>query len=132
MIRTGLATLTATLVLLLGLSCSSDGPKASHHASASKKRPYVVLLVMDEFPGDSLLDRRRRIDPVRYPNFAALAGDATWFRNAFSVYDSTTKAVPLILDGLQRRHLRAVRLDELLAVHPTLQRCAFVNAPQAS
>jgi hypothetical protein len=99
--RIGLATLTATLTLLLGLSCSSAEPKAGHRASASKKRPNVVLLVMDEFPGDSLLDRHRRIDPIRYPNFAALAGDATWFRNAFSVYDSTTKAVPLILDGVK-------------------------------
>ena len=43
--------------------------------------------------------RSGRIDPVRYPNFAALASGATWFRNAYSVYDSTTKAVPLILDG---------------------------------
>jgi hypothetical protein len=59
----------------------------------------VVLLVLDEFPGDSLLGRGGRIDAVRYPSFAALAGDATWFRNAYSVYDSTTKAVPLILDG---------------------------------
>ncbi len=42
-----------------------------------------------------------RIDPVRYPNFAALAADSTWFRNAYSVYDSTTKAVPLILDGVK-------------------------------
>ena len=99
-IRAGAVTLTATFVLLLGLSCSTDGSKVSH-ASASAKRPYVVLLVMDEFPGDSLLDRHRRIDPVRYPNFAALAADATWFRNAFSVYDSTTKAVPLILDGIK-------------------------------
>jgi hypothetical protein len=63
----------------------------------------VVLLVMDEFPSDSLLDRRRRVDPVRYPNFAALAADSTWFRNAYSVYDSTTKAVPLILDGIRPR-----------------------------
>jgi hypothetical protein len=59
----------------------------------------VILLVLDELPSDSLLDRRGRIDPLRYPNFAALAGDATWFRNAYSIYDSTTKAVPLILDG---------------------------------
>jgi hypothetical protein len=101
-IRAAIATLTVTFALLLGLSCSSDGSKVSH-AKASAKRPYVVLLVMDEFPGDSLLDKRRRIDPVRYPNFAALAGDATWFRNAFSIYDSTTKAVPLILDGLKPR-----------------------------
>jgi Sulfatase len=99
--RAGLATLIATLALLLGLAYSSDGPKASHDASASMKHPYVVLLVMDEFPGDSLLDRHGRIDPIRYPNFAALAGHATWFRNAFSVYDSTTKAVPLILDGVK-------------------------------
>jgi Sulfatase len=63
------------------------------------RKPHVVLLIMDELPSDSLLDRRGRIDPVRYPNFAALAGDSTWFRNAYSIYDSTSKAVPLILDG---------------------------------
>jgi hypothetical protein len=92
----------ATILLFAGLSCSSDAPKAQR-GEASLKRPYVVLVVMDEFPGDSLLDRHRRIDPVRYPNFAALASDATWFRNAYSVYDSTTKAVPLILDGIRPR-----------------------------
>lgn len=63
------------------------------------KRPNVVLIVMDEFPGDSLLGPDRRIDAVRYPNLAALAGNATWFPNAFTRYDSTPKAVPLILDG---------------------------------
>jgi peptidoglycan/xylan/chitin deacetylase (PgdA/CDA1 family) len=42
------------------------------------------------------------------------------------------KALPLILDGLQQRHLRAVRLDELLSVHPTLQRCAFSDVPRTS
>jgi Sulfatase len=93
---------------MLGLSCSSDEPRAGEEARAGQesraaavpKRPHVVLLVLDEFPSDSLLDRRRRIDPVRYPNFASLGADSTWFRNAFSVYDSTTKAVPLILDGI--------------------------------
>jgi hypothetical protein len=63
------------------------------------KKPHVVLLIMDELPSDSLLDRGGRIDPVRYPNFAALAADSTWFRNGYSIYDSTSKAVPLILDG---------------------------------
>jgi UDP-glucose 4-epimerase len=42
------------------------------------------------------------------------------------------RALPLILDGLQQRGLRAVRLDELLAVQPTLPRCAFTDAPQTS
>ena len=100
--RTAAAIVLATTLLFAGLSCSSDAPRAQR-GEASVKRPNVVLVVMDEFPGDSLLDRHRRIDPVRYPNFAALASDATWFRNAYSVYDSTTKAVPLILDGMRPR-----------------------------
>jgi hypothetical protein len=63
------------------------------------RRPHALLLILDELPSDSLLDRSGRIDPVRYPNFAALAEDSTWFPNAYSIYDSTSKAVPLILDG---------------------------------
>lgn len=94
-----IALLCAALVLVV--TRSSDAPQANHAATA--KRPNVVLLVMDEFPGDSLLGKGGRIDSVRYPNFAALAGDGTWFRNAFSIYDSTTKAVPLILDGMKPR-----------------------------
>jgi sulfatase-like protein len=98
------AVLRAGAAILLALSSAVwVGCSGNEVHAAPAKRPYVVLLVMDEFPGDSLLGRNGRIDPVRYPNFAALAGDATWFRNAFSVYDSTTKAVPLILDGLKPR-----------------------------
>jgi hypothetical protein len=89
--------------IVLVLSTSSDGPQGERSASAATapRSPHVILLVLDELPGDSLLDGRGRIDPVRYPNFAALAGDGSWFRNAYSFYDSTTKAVPLILDGLR-------------------------------
>ena len=65
------------------------------------RRPHVVLLIMDEFPADALLGRGGRIDAVRYPNFAALAGNAHWFPNAYASYDSTPKAIPLILDGLR-------------------------------
>src|SRR6201999_4480484 len=64
-------------------------------------KPYAILLILDEFPGDALLDDRGRIDPVRYPNFAALAATSTWYRNAYSLYDSTTRAVPLIMDGIR-------------------------------
>ena len=86
----------AAAVLWLGLACSSQ-PSADRPAGP----PNVVLLILDEFPSDSLLGRDGRIDSVRYPNFAALAGDSVWFRNAASSYDSTTKAVPLILDGMR-------------------------------
>ena len=72
-------------------------------ASQKPRRPHAVLLVLDEFPTDTLLGPGGRIDAGRFPNFAALAGDATWFRNAHSSYDSTTKAVPLIFDGMAPR-----------------------------
>lgn len=59
----------------------------------------VVMVVFDEFPGISLLDADDKVDPVRYPGFAELAKDGTWFPNAHSIYDSTSKAVPAIMDG---------------------------------
>ena len=57
------------------------------------------MIVMDEFPIDAMLRNDGRIDPVRYPTFAALAATGTWFKNAHTVYDSTTKAIPAVLDG---------------------------------
>lgn len=59
----------------------------------------VVMVVFDEFPGISLLDANDKVDPVRYPGFAQLAEDGAWFPNAHSIYDSTSKAVPAIMDG---------------------------------
>jgi Sulfatase len=84
--------------LVLALSSSAD-----EAPDPAPPEPHVVLLVLDELPTDSLLGPDGRIDPVRYPNFAALARDSVWFRNAYSSYDSTTKAVPLILDGVRPR-----------------------------
>lgn len=59
----------------------------------------VILVVFDEFPIVSLMDEQRQIDSIRYPNFAALARHATWFRNATTVHGSTFAAVPAILNG---------------------------------
>ena len=88
------------LVLLMPLcGCSFSG--GSDAAAKKPKRPYAVLLVLDEFPGDTLLGADGRIDAGRFPHFAALAGDSTWFQNAHTSYDSTTKAVPLVLDGIR-------------------------------
>jgi hypothetical protein len=68
-------------------------------AAAGRADTPVVLVVFDELSTVTLLDRRGRIDPVRYPNFAALASDAIWFRNATTVYAHTEVAVPAILSG---------------------------------
>ncbi|MFW6124877.1 MAG: hypothetical protein ACOC46_01905, partial [Pirellulales bacterium] len=59
----------------------------------------VVLVVFDEFPTMSLMNGDRGIDAARYPHFAALAGEAYWFRNATTVAPGTEHAVPAILTG---------------------------------
>jgi Sulfatase len=59
----------------------------------------VVMVVFDELPTTSLLDRDGRIDRERYPSFAKLAERSTWYSEATTVFDSTTHAVPAILDG---------------------------------
>jgi hypothetical protein len=61
--------------------------------------PPVVVVVFDEFPADDLLRPDGSIDAERFPNFARLAAISTWFPNGHTVYDSTFKAVPAILDG---------------------------------
>src|SRR6187200_2969359 len=61
------------------------------------------MIVFEAFGGSILLGPNGKIDAGRYPHFAALARDGTWFRNAQTRYDSTTKAVPLVLDGMAPR-----------------------------
>ena len=59
----------------------------------------VVMVIFDELPVTSLMDEKRQIDPVRYPNFAKLAKGAHWFRNATTVADMSYLAIPAILTG---------------------------------
>jgi len=90
------------LVLFLFISPVSKitlADEASAKSIGNVARVPVVMIVFDEFPSLSLMDARGRIDAERYPGFAALAQDSTWFRNAHTIYDSTTRAVPAIMDG---------------------------------
>ncbi|MDQ4082351.1 MAG: sulfatase-like hydrolase/transferase, partial [Actinomycetota bacterium] len=59
----------------------------------------VVVVVFDELPVTSLMNSSREIDSVRYPSFARLARQSTWFRNATTLSSSTTLAVPALLTG---------------------------------
>jgi hypothetical protein len=61
--------------------------------------PPIVMVVFDELPLVSLLDRDGRIDAARFPNFDALRQDATWFRNASAVGEFTTEGFPPIITG---------------------------------
>lgn len=90
-------------LVLAGLIAAAAALSAAHAPAGPAKRkppkPIVVMLILDEFPIDSILQPDGSIDAARFPNFAALAATSTWFPNATSVYDSTFKAVPSILDA---------------------------------
>jgi hypothetical protein len=93
------AVVAAAVVVLVDMR-PGDGDDLERAAAAKAPRnPPVVFLLLDEFPPDSLLGPDGKIDAARFPNFAALAGASTWFRNASTVYDSTPKAIPAIMDG---------------------------------
>jgi hypothetical protein len=76
---------------------------AAHTVQATRvtqaSRLPVVVVVFDEFPISSLMDRRGRIDDLRYPAFGRLAREGTWYPRATTVHDYTDHAVPAILTG---------------------------------
>lgn len=75
------------------------GPVLPSVDRAAFRSAHVVLIVADEVPLVSLLDANGDIDGGLYPNIAALARDGRWFRNATTVSDFTTWALPAILTG---------------------------------
>jgi hypothetical protein len=74
---------------------------AAAAASGPRTSAPVVLVIFDELPAISLMGPGARIDAKRFPAFGRLARDTTWYRNATTVSDSTTRAVPAILSGLR-------------------------------
>ncbi|MDX6411679.1 MAG: hypothetical protein QOE91_1195, partial [Gaiellaceae bacterium] len=87
------------LALLLLPAFVWGGALAVAPGASARGKPPVVMLILDEFPTESLLGADGKIDAARYPNFARLASIATWFRNSTTVLDETTGAVPAILDA---------------------------------
>ncbi|MBE1490216.1 sulfatase-like hydrolase/transferase [Plantactinospora soyae] len=85
----------ASAVVLPGAR-STAGPGG---AGAANAHPPVVMIILDEFPLVSLLDADGAIDARRYPNFARLAGESTWYRNATGVSGYTPYALPAMLTG---------------------------------
>ena len=68
-------------------------------AARVQHAPPIVFVVFDEFPTSSLMNGEREIDGSRYPHFARLADDATWFRNASTISSQTHYAVPATVTG---------------------------------
>jgi hypothetical protein len=105
------------LVWFLGFSPASElaWPGSPEVERGTVPRPApVVVVIFDELSSASLIDRQRRIDARRWPNFAALAQQSTWYRNATTVSDQTIRAVPPIMTG----QLRGEGLLPIRANHP--------------
>jgi len=72
----------------------------------------VIMVIFDEFPTISLMDKNRRIDEIRYPNFAKFTRNAYWFRNHTTVAEHTDAAIPAILTGSYADRPRIPIFDE--------------------
>ena len=73
--------------------------EASARSIGGVARAPIVVVLLDELPSNTLVDEHDQLDKKRYPGFGELAKNATWFRNAYTVYDSTERAQPAIMDG---------------------------------
>jgi hypothetical protein len=62
-------------------------------------RPPVVFLQFDALSSLLLETPDRKVDTVRFPNFAKLARDGVWYRNASNVHENTVFSVPSFIDG---------------------------------
>ena len=74
-------------------------PPAALPPAASGVDAPVVFLLFDEFPTAALLDGSGEIDTARYPGFARLARETTWYRNATTNAGVTTRAIPMLFTG---------------------------------
>jgi hypothetical protein len=79
---------------------SQTAADASFQAAGAGGQPAsLVMVVLDELPTQSIITGDETIDPVRFPNLARFAGEATWYRHFSTVSPFTQSAVPALLDG---------------------------------
>jgi hypothetical protein len=99
--------IVAALMCLAMTGCATSHGQDARAAARQQPAAHspVVFLVFDEFSTTSLVDGQGRIDPIRYPNFAALARDGNWFPYATASSDETGRAMEGLLTGsLPKRH----------------------------
>ena len=96
----------------LVLPARAPSAEAPPVAAATKDLPPVVMVLFDEFPLTSLLDSKGQIDRRVYPNFARLADQSTWYRNATGVAGFTPWAMPAMLTGNYPAEARAPSYTE--------------------
>ena len=91
----GVAVLATALIQLQPVILGTSGPKSD--AVIGRTDVSVLQIVFDEFPLHALLDADGKINAERFPGFAQLAQESTWFRNSVAESNFTHQAVPAIL-----------------------------------
>ena len=90
------------MAALLGLLLLAQVTPTSAAQAAGDTPPSdvnVLFIVLDEAPLFPLLKTDGTINRERYPGFASLADNSTWYRNAVTTAQRTTEAVPAVLTG---------------------------------
>jgi hypothetical protein len=93
------------IVMFVGTSATArliwEEPEAPDGASQVAEPAHVVMLQLDEMPLASVMETDGSINETLFPNFARLAEEGTWYRNALSDSIATTQSVPAILTGVR-------------------------------
>ena len=94
-------------------------------------RAPIVMLMLDELPTTTLMDADGALDAERFPGFGELAAEATWFKNAYTVYDSTERAQPAIMDGnLPERDAQPISSDHPNSIFSLFARTHRLNVDE--
>jgi hypothetical protein len=95
----------ALIVMFVGTSATArliwEEPDSPNGASEVAQPAQVVMLQLDEMPLASIMEPDGSINEALFPNFARLAEEGTWYRNALSDSIATTQSVPAILTGVR-------------------------------
>ena len=79
-------------------TCCGRARRRRGRGPASSSTP-IVHIVLDELPMSTLTAPDGSIDAELFPNLARFAAGATWYRNATTVADTTSEAVPAQVTG---------------------------------
>lgn len=100
------ASVALPLLVFMFLGTSATGsliwsePEEPEAATTVGSPSNIVMLQLDEFPLSAIMGTDGAVNESLFPNFARMADEGTWYRNALSTSIATTQSVPAILTGL--------------------------------
>ncbi len=84
---------------MVKVATTTTSPQTTSEPPVDPSTVSVVWIVLDEAPLFPLLSSTGEINAARFPGFASLAQESTWYRNALATSQTTTDAVPAMLTG---------------------------------